>query len=42
MVKNPPYNAGDPGSVPGHGTKIPHPVGQLSPHSTTTELARLN
>ena len=26
-------------SLPGWGTKIPHAVGQLSPHTTTTELA---
>ena len=24
MVKNPPSNAGDVGSIPGLGTKIPH------------------
>ena len=41
MVKNPPSNAGDAGSIPGQGTKIPHAAGQLSPR-TTTELARLN
>ena len=42
VVKNPPYNAGDMGSIPGQGTKIPHATGQLSPCATTTELARLN
>ena len=42
MVKNPPYNAGDTGSIPGQGTEIPHAAGQLSPHTATTELARLN
>ena len=42
VVKNPPYNAGDAGSIPGQGTKIPHAMGQLSPHVTTTELAHLN
>ena len=26
MVKNPPFNAGDTGSIPGRGTKIPHAV----------------
>ena len=41
-VKNPPCNAGDAGSIPGQGTKIPHAVGQLSPHATTTELELLN
>ena len=39
MVKNPPSNAGDEGSVPGRGTKIPH-AGQLSPCATTTEPIR--
>ena len=37
MVKNPPSNAGDAGSIPGLGTKIPHAVGQLSPCATTAE-----
>ena len=37
-----PSNAGDAGSIPGRGTKIPHAVGQLSPRGTTTELMRLN
>ena len=40
VVKNLPYNAGDMGSIPGQGTKIPHVVGQLSPRTTTIELAR--
>ena len=30
VVKNPPSNAGDTGSISGQGTKIPHAVGQLS------------
>ena len=38
VVKSPPYNAGDAGSIPGQGTKIPHAAGQLSPRATTTEL----
>ena len=42
VVKNLPSNAGDSGSIPGGGTKIPHAVGQLSPCATTTELACLN
>ena len=42
VVKNPPSNAGDVGSIPGQGTKISHATGQLSPHATTTELAHLN
>ena len=41
VVNSPPYNAGDVGSIPGRGTKIPHATGQLSPHATTTELTRL-
>ena len=32
VVKDPPANAGDMGSIPGQGTKIPHASGQLSPH----------
>ena len=27
VVKNPPCNAGDAGSIPGQGTKIPHATG---------------
>ena len=42
MVKNLPSNAGDAGSILGQGTKIPHAAGQLSPHTTTTELMCLN
>ena len=42
VVKNLPYNAGDAGSIPGRGTKIPHATGQLSPRTTTTEPARHN
>ena len=42
MVKNPPYNAGDAGSFPGEGTKIPHAAGQLSQRATTTELSSLS
>ena len=30
MVKDPPSNAGDPGVIPGRGTKIPHASGQLN------------
>ena len=32
-VKNLPSNAGDVGSIPGRGTKIPHAAGQLSPRA---------
>ena len=42
VVKNPLSNAGDLGSIPGQGTKIPHAVGQLSLHTTTTDPTRLN
>ena len=37
MVKNLPCNAGDVGSIPGRGTKIPHAAEQLSPCAVTTE-----
>ena len=42
VVKNPLYNAGNAGSIPGQGTGIPHATGQLGQHATTTELVRLN
>ena len=42
VIKNPPYNARDAGSIPGQVTKIPHATGQLSPCATTTELAQLS
>ena len=41
-VKNPPYNAGDTGSIPGQVLKIPYATGQLNPRATTTELTRLS
>ena len=31
LVKNLPFNAGDVGSIPGQGTKIPHATEQLTP-----------
>ena len=34
VVKNPPSNVGDAHSIPGQGTKIPYPSGQLSLHTT--------
>ena len=37
VVKNPPSNEGDMGSIPGQGTKIPRAAGQLNPHTTITE-----
>ena len=42
VVKNPPYNSGDAGLIPGQGNKIPRAAGQLSPSAATTELAHLN
>ena len=39
VVKNPPSNAGDEGSIPGWGTRVPHAVGQPSPRAATTEPA---
>ena len=38
MVKTQLSNAGETGSSPGWGTKIPHVPGQLSLSATTTEL----
>ena len=37
VVKNPTCNAGDAGSIPDQGTKIPHDMEQQSPHATATE-----
>ena len=42
MVKNSPSNAGDVGSIPGRGTKIPHAAGQQSLRAATTESAHHN
>ena len=42
VIKNPPFSDRDVVLISGWGTKIPRAVGQLSPHVTTTELARLN
>ena len=38
VVKNPPCNERDTGSIPGWGTKPSHAVGQLSLWATTTEF----
>ena len=38
VVESPPCNAGDSGSIPGQGTKIPHALEQLNPHAATREL----
>ena len=37
VVKNPPCNAGDAGSIPGQEAKILYAVEQLSLHGTTKE-----
>ena len=37
VVKNLPCNAGDMGSIPGRGPKIPHAMGQLSRRATTRD-----
>ena len=42
MAKNLPANAGDMGSIPGLGTKIPHVAGQLNPCAITTEPVHCN
>ena len=39
VIKNPPSNAVDLGSIPGQGTKIPHASGQVSLHAATTKPA---
>ena len=39
VVMNPPSKAGDAGSIPGQGTKIPYATGQLSLCSAATESA---
>ena len=38
VVKNSPCDAGDSGSVPGQGTKIPHAKGQLKSVATARDL----
>ena len=42
MVKNPPFNVEDVDLIPGQVARIPHAMGQLSLHVTTTELERCN
>ena len=44
MVKNPPSNAGDVGSSPGRGTKIPYAVCRKEkiPSAATKDLAQPN
>ena len=41
IIKNLPSNAGDMGSIPGQGTKIPHTAGQLSSTAATGEACML-
>ena len=41
VKQNLPSKAGEPGSIPGWGTKIPYAVGQLSLHIATAEPAWL-
>ena len=38
VVKNLPSNAGNAGSIPGWGAKIPHAAEQLGLHTATTQL----
>ena len=38
VVKNPPCDARDMGSIPGQRTKIPHAEEQLSPRAITRDL----
>ena len=38
-VKNWPWNAGDVGTIPGQGTKMPHTPGQLSPSASQQLLS---
>ena len=42
VVQKLPSDAGGVGSIPGQGTKIPHAMGQLSPHTATTEATHLS
>ena len=42
VVENQPSSAGDIGSIPGWGTKIPHAAGPPSPRTATTKHAGHN
>ena len=42
VVKNAPSDAGNMGSIPRQGTKIPHAMRQLSPCARTTEPTGYN
>ena len=37
VVKNPPTNSGDTGSISGQGTKVPHATGQVRLRVTTRQ-----
>ena len=41
VLRNPPSKAGDAGSIPDLGTKIPHATGQLSPRPAIREAQKL-
>ena len=41
VVKSPPFNAGDGGSIPDQGNKIPFATGQPNPYATTREAHTL-
>ena len=42
VAKAPPSNAGDPGLIPGWGTKIPHASGQLNLCAAMKDLKYCN
>ena len=42
VVKNSPCSAGDKGSIPGRGTKIPHATEPLSPHAAAKKSVHHN
>ena len=42
VLRNPPFNAGGAGSIPGWGTKIPYAEGKLTSCASATESANCN
>ena len=42
VLRNLPFNAGDTGSIPGGGTKIPHAEGQLTSCASAAESSSCN
>ena len=42
VLRNSPFNAGDAGSIPGWGTKIPHAEGKLTSCASATKSANCN